>query len=525
MSYAKIMSQDTPQSEPLDNLQVKNNAGGYVFEIDDNARLMRFLILGSDSPTYYQNARELTLESAAVVTRCFTADSAATVQTIVDVSKSGRAPKNDAAIFALAVGSVHPDVTVRRLALDAVQEVCRTATHLFQFVSMAKAVGRGNGRAMQRALKTWYDSRETNALAYQMIKYRSREGYDHNRLIDVARPADHGIAARKALYRWAIGKDYDGKALPDLVRAHLTLMGKDALDEDALRLIVEMNLPWEAVPTGLTKDPALWRVMLPKMGMTALLRNLGRMTSIGVFQPLSDDSMIAASRLMDAEEIRKSRLHPFSILQALSVYRGGGGFRGNLTWTPDQTIVAALDRAFYLAFANVIPTEKRTLIALDISGSMGSRFRDSPLTVREAAAAMSMVTLRTEPVSHIVGFANTLVPLPITAADSLTDVVSKTRGLHFGGTDCALPMLYAMNNNLKVDAFIVYTDNETWCGAIHPVEALRRYRKKTGIPAKLVVVGMTSTGFSIADPTDGGMLDVVGFDSAAPAIIADFVRG
>ena len=29
---------------------------------------------------------------------------------------------------------------------------------------------------------------------------------------------------------------------------------------------------------------------------------------------------------------------------------------------------------------------------------------------------------------------------------------------------------------------------------------------------------MTSTGFSIADPDDGGMLDVVGFDSAAPAV-------
>jgi 60 kDa SS-A/Ro ribonucleoprotein len=39
------------------------------------------------------------------------------------------------------------------------------------------------------------------------------------------------------------------------------------------------------------------------------------------------------------------------------------------------------------------------------------------------------------------------------------------------------------------------------------------------------VVGMVSNGFSIADPSDGGMLDVVGFDAAAPAVIADFIRG
>ncbi len=45
------------------------------------------------------------------------------------------------------------------------------------------------------------------------------------------------------------------------------------------------------------------------------------------------------------------------------------------------------------------------------------------------------------------------------------------------------------------------------------MQALRDYRKKTGIAAKLVVVGMVSNGFSIADPDDGGMLDVVGFDA------------
>jgi 60 kDa SS-A/Ro ribonucleoprotein len=39
-----------------------------------------------------------------------------------------------------------------------------------------------------------------------------------------------------------------------------------------------------------------------------------------------------------------------------------------------------------------------------------------------------------------------------------------------------------------------------------------------------VVVGMLSNGFSIADPAAGGMLDVVGFDTATPQLIADFAR-
>ncbi len=56
------------------------------------------------------------------------------------------------------------------------------------------------------------------------------------------------------------------------------------------------------------------------------------------------------------------------------------------------------------------------------------------------------------------------------------------------------------------------------------MQALRQYRAQTGIAAKLVVVGMVSNGFSIADPDDAGMLDVIGFDTATPSLMADFIR-
>ena len=80
-------------------------------------------------------------------------------------------------------------------------------------------------------------------------------------------------------------------------------------------------------------------------------------------------------------------------------------------------------------------------------------------------------------------------------------------------------------NKVKVDTFVVLTDSETWAGNIQPVQALAKYRQATGINAKLIVVGMTSTGFTIADPTDPGMLDVVGFDGATPALMAKFAKG
>jgi 60 kDa SS-A/Ro ribonucleoprotein len=139
---------------------------------------------------------------------------------------------------------------------------------------------------------------------------------------------------------------------------------------------------------------------------------------------------------------------------------------------------------------------------------------------------MAMVTARTEPQYSVISFQNKIVPLNISAEMRLDDVVKATSGLPFGGTDCAQPMLYALANKLEVDTFVVYTDSETWANPkLHPSQALMQYREKTGIPARLVVVGMVANQFTIADPNDKGMLDVVGFDSAAPGVIADFARG
>ena len=86
-------------------------------------------------------------------------------------------------------------------------------------------------------------------------------------------------------------------------------------------------------------------------------------------------------------------------------------------------------------------------------------------------------------------------------------------------------MLYALDREREVDTFVIYTDSETWAGDVHPVQALADYRRASGIDARLVVVGMVSNGFSIADPNDPGMLDVVGFDSATPQLISEFARG
>jgi 60 kDa SS-A/Ro ribonucleoprotein len=151
---------------------------------------------------------------------------------------------------------------------------------------------------------------------------------------------------------------------------------------------------------------------------------------------------------------------------------------------------------------------------------------------RVASAALALVTAARERNHMVIAFTRGggldadagITPLTISPRQRLDDVVRQVSSLPMGGTDCALPMLWAERNRIDVDTFCIYTDHETWAGHVHPAQALRAYRNARGIPAKLVVVGMTSTGFTIADPNDAGMLDVVGFDPSTPPVIADFAR-
>lgn len=341
--YAKLAELQTPQSEPLNERQVQNNAGGFVFAIDNFARLDRFLILGSDSNTYYQNAKALTRENSKCVEECYARDYQRTVNRIEAISQDGRAARNDAAIWALAIGAAHGDVKVRQAALGALTSVCRTSTHLFQFLDNCRSLGKGWGRAMKRAVANWYSSKSTESVGYQMIKYRSREGYTHKRALELAHVPNED---RKPLYAWAKGKSFGWMdELPGQVQAHNRAMTPETKNHELYALIKDFKLPWEAIPTEAKTDPLVWHAMLPDMGLTALIRNLGAMTSYETLKPLNADTKLVVERLKSADELKKARIHPFTLLQANRVYAMGRGFRGKMEWKPIPAVTDALEDA------------------------------------------------------------------------------------------------------------------------------------------------------------------------------------
>ena len=592
--YTKVLSNKrTPQNEAIpgrESEMKKNNAGGVVFTVTPFTQLERFLILGSDKPTYYATEQKLTKNNAENVRKCLKLDGMKTVNTIVEVSINNRAPKNDPALFALAVAASpqFSDPKTVQYALSVLSSVARTGTHLMMFTEFVNEM-RGWGRALKTAVGNWYTDKNESALAYSLVKYQNREGWSNRDLLRLThvKCAD---PRKTALLAWATRGGLDGLKEAarsfgdDLLKrdseklaevksqtynnvmdrrrrfedAYRLLTGETAnrlisayeaakkatSSKEITRLIRDFGLTREMIPTQFLNELEVWDALLEKMPPTALIRNLGKMTSIGLLKPLSAASNFVVQQLTSADYVKKGMVHPLTTLLSQGVYRLGHGLKGKLTWNPVPTIIDAMEDTFYLGFATIIPTGEPQYIAVDVSGSMGTAFIPaSPrVSAAQAAAAMAMVTARSEKNYVIYGFSAPaggrgyggrfgggdpqMVEIGITAKDTLQSAIKKTEAVNMGGTDCSIPMRHAQSAGLDANAFLIITDNETWHGTIHPTQALREYRSHRGKQdIKLVVMAMTPTEFSIADPNDPFNLDVVGFDAAAPAVVADFIRG
>ncbi|XP_004706709.1 60 kDa SS-A/Ro ribonucleoprotein [Echinops telfairi] len=533
------MEASVNQVQPLNEKQINNSEDGCVWQVTDMTRLQRFLCFGSEGGTYYIKEQKLGLENAEALMRLIEEGRGCEViQEIKLFSREGRTAKAEPMLFALAVCSQCSDISTKQAAFKAVSEICRVPTHLFTFIQFKKDLKESMkcgmwGRALRKAVADWYNEKGGMALALAVTKYKQRNGWSHKDLLRLShlKPSTEGlsIVTKYITKGWKeVHELYKEKALS--VESEKLLKYLEAVEKvkrtkdelEVIHLIEEHRLVREHLLTNHLKSKEVWKALLQEMPLTALLRNLGKMTANSVLEPGSSEVSLVCEKLCNDKLLKKARIHPFHVLLARETYKTGHGLRGKLKWCPDNEIFKALDEAFYKTFKTVEPTGKRFLLAVDVSASMNQRVLGSVLNASAVAAAMCMIVTRTEKESHVVAFSDEMVRCLVTPDMTLQEVLIAMNQIPAGETDCALPMIWAQKTNTAADVFIVFTDNETLIGNVHPAAALREYRKKMGIPAKLIVCGMTDNGFTIADPDDRGMLDMCGFDTGALDVIRNF---
>jgi hypothetical protein len=304
-------------------------------------------------------------------------------------------------------------------------------------------------------------------------------------------------------------------------------------DSDTAIALMEKNkkIQREHLPTELLNTMQIWNALLSGMGMTALIRNLGKLSQIGVTSTRANDII---KTLTDPKSVKDSKVHPLQVLVGMKTYSQGKGDLGSMVWTLNSYITTALSTTFRQAFGNITSTGKRYMLGLDVSGSMSMSMCAGAknITPREGSVAMAMMTLHAEGAQnvHIYGFSNVFYNFngKIRPDMTIQDAIKAT-DVPFGATDCALPMTEALKmyhqSRIVFDVFCVYTDSETYTPTIHPQVALEQYRKATGVDAKLIVVGMVANQMTIADPKDRNTLNLAGFDTSTPELISMFVRG
>jgi len=530
---------------------VRNAAGGYAFPKDIWTQLADFLILGTEGGTYYANERQHTFRNISIVNRAILTDGVRTVKTAVEysTSKPPRAPRNYPALYVVAAALALGDLDTKRAAAQAVPQVARTTDHLAhlwgywkQFSS--KPGGRGgvgrapvgaNSRAVRRAWINWFTSRAPEQVAYTLLKGRQRktgsgEDFRPGDLLSLARPvpsneteqALFALATQRKTPMEVSGHFAAAKAFYEAQRVNTAA--------EAIKVINAYHVPWEFLPDSVLTDPRVWRTLIPHLGMTALIRNLARMTGLGVFAPFDPSIQRVVDRLCDQQALHQARVHPFDVLLARLTYSSGWA-QPNLmaparTWVPEGQILDALDRAYTLATGVCDKSPGRLTVAVDSSGSMyrpvmhGGSTLGSAYHLGTAVAATLMRTFSGD--CYPVEFATSCEKSKLRAGMSLSEIYSLPHS--GGGTDCSQPIQWALSHKVVCDAFVLITDNETWHGNRHTTRVLEDYRLAVNPQARVIVLSMTANGTQVVDPKDPGVLAVAGFDSSLPTLISGYMR-
>lgn len=526
--YVNTVTAPTAQTAPLpgrEDVMAANNAGGYSFKLDDWSNLERFLVLGSENGTYYVKQDDLIMQNVRVLNACIAENPQLTAEMIAAISESGRAFKNNVAMFALAY-MVKLGGAPRFAAYKVINRVLRTGRSFMEFHESLEKMGVTSTMSRRKAYQRWYLGRKPSDLAYQALKYPTSGNLSQRDLLRYGHVISTDPTMKNVISYLVEGAEAaEAEGMPEIVAGWEAVKAAKTAKEVAA-LVGQYRLTWEFVPGQWQGDKDVWQALLPNLPYMALLRNLARLSSYRMLDAGSANSKFVRERLTSADNLRKARIHPMSVLVAWRTYSSGGELgKTNFKWTPNSVVRDALEEAFYLAFDQVEPANKNFLFGLDVSGSMSSQCGSLPIKCSEASAVMAMVSLRAEKDSYVMGFDHGIRDLGLSKHDSLERVLGKISNINAGGTDCALPMMHALDNGMQLDCFVVLTDSETYYGRIHPSEALAKYRKLVTPDAKLVVVGMTSNGFTIGDPADPGTLDVVGLSPDVPALVSKFAAG
>ena len=482
------------------------------------------------------------------------------VQHLLYISRSGRTLRQNYLIFALAICARSNSPSTREKAYRNLNCICRTSTHFFSFVNYCKqesllSKSTGWGRMHRKAMLNWYEEKKTNpiGLGRHLTKCKGRKMktndgkrkvWSHKKVLKMAHPkfkdslmkvvTKYVFFGLNEAQSFASSMEKNDKSISDFLSyIEGTEKAKRCHDENELStLIKSFRLDREQIPTQMMESKKVCEAIMENMKTEARIRNICLMASKGLCDKESKCERFIAESLSN-EALQAAKVHPARILVALLSYKKGEkkaprkSSDKTVKWSVNENICQTLESAFYRSFQLVEESkEKRFLLAISINKDMSEPCQGCPsINCKEAAAAMMMLTVKTEGKCTIVGFSDDVVrEIDIKRKNTLEEVMQEIGQYVDSGTDPCLPIRWATQKKKKFDVFIVYFDKIT-TERQNVSEEMEKYREKMEIPdARMIVVAMRASQPILANQKDPFILNIVGFDSTVVRIIQKFAR-
>ncbi len=259
-----------------------------------------------------------------------------------------------------------------------------------------------------------------------------------------------------------------------------------------------------------------------KIGYMALLRNIRNIIEVGVSEDVHE---MVQNYLGNETAVLKSKQLPFRFYSA---YKAIVNERQLNPYIKNRYL-NVLGKAMSYSAKNIMPIKGRTLLATDLSGSMNGKLsNNSDVSYKEVGAVLSALANQFCDESILCGFGTNFDLIHL--SDSPTEIlnnVSKIMNTDLGySTNASLIMQYLLDNNIKVDQIILFSDmqlNGSYTFGLNSLDKdISTYRKRINKNVRIYELNLAGYGSSQINPNDSNYVHMSGWSDNTLKYITEY---
>jgi len=338
----------------LPRADTRNEEGSRAYALPPKHALAQLAATGCFNGTYYARAESQLDELHRLVDQVD--DNVFVAKLAVYARQQAFMKDMPAALLAMLAAR---DTELMHRVFDRVVDNGRVLRTLFQMIRSGQFGRKSLSSSLQRAFQRWL----CEASAGKLLSASIGNDPSLRDVLRLARPtpkdnerrALFGYLTDKEVERWAPATEAD---LPEQVQALIAYRQAETAEAQAL-ILGDLSVRWDLLADA-AKGPLVWKAIARQMGPQALRMNLNTLVRHEVLGNGREDREMVdyvASRIADADAIRRSRQFPYQFLAAYL----------NASTDVPQKIKAALHEAAEIACGNVPELPGPVVIGLDTS--------------------------------------------------------------------------------------------------------------------------------------------------------------